>query len=466
MKLATKDRLSYETIIISSCLKNQGYFMQIFNWGADKELFKAENNRLLFAYIMRAYYEEGKIPTVSGLYEYMVLSQAPKDLCDYLKNDIMPAASSPKVLEYVKLLAEDNMDFELREAISKVGGSGIDYGIGLSEAVSNILNKHRQKYSRELSNAEIGAEVLKDISDAKKGIRSDFINTGFDSIDNHTGGIPKRYLTVVAARPGHGKTDMALQLMRNFLSQGLKVGLFSLEMDARDIMKRNISEAAEINSRRLDSGEITVEEFEKVKASIERLSNNNYIVADSGHMTPQKIKSKINLWRVNHKIDVCILDYLTLVKSHYGKDRNDLEIGELTSDLRMFAKESGIPLIILSQLNREVEKRNDRRPQLSDLRESGQIEQDAALVLLLHWPDKNKIDPFQKTSNSYLTKDSFSLKKEEYFEVLIAKARAGRTGRAVLRYRPEFHRFESIRVLPKLQDEYVNASISEDEGII
>lgn len=443
--MTTKDRIYFEQTIIISILKDINTFMEVFNWGTNKEIFRIPEVRALFGCAMEYYFEYAKVPTISSLYEYLILSKSDQTLRTYLQTEVIRAKYSNKALDYVKLITENNIETELKEEISRAGNSGLDYAMTISEAASKIISKHTSSYSNTLSNNQIAQKVLENIEKAMKGEQTEYIPTGFESIDKNIIGIPKKHLTILASRPGMGKSQYMLQLMRNFRKQGVKCGIFSLEMESESLWHRNLSAETGIDSIKIERGDLTKEEFAKVKRAAAELSTDDYVIDDNGHQTPESIKAKINLWKANNQVDIIIIDYLTLISHKYDKERNDLNIGKLTSELRIFAKQSGIPIILLSQLNRAVEARTDKRPMLSDLRESGSIEQDAKLVMFLHRPIYYGIDPFSTDENNYFTQDGFSLKKEEYAEVIIRKARSGRVGIIPFRCILHLHKFEEVK---------------------
>jgi len=301
--------------------------------------------------------------------------------------------------------------------------------------------------------------LLKDIENRSKGGATNHIKTGFDLIDKKVIGIPKGHITIVAGRPGMGKTDFMLQLSKNILAQNYKIGIVSLEMTFAELQARNISDIAKIDSRKIESGELSKNEFEAIKSAAAKLSSDNYVVDDSSRQTPNSIKSTLRRWINDGRVDVVFIDYLTLIRTNFNRQRFDLEIGQLSQELREFAKETKLPIVLLSQLNRAVESRPSKKPFLSDLRESGSIEQDSALVMFLHRPSYYGIDPFQADYKgvSLLCKND-SVDAVDIANVIIAKARNGQTGTVPLKYVPKYHSFENIEILnnykPAVNDDY------------
>ncbi len=283
-------------------------------------------------------------------------------------------------------------------------------------------------------------------------------------IDAKVTGIPKGHLTIIAGRPGMGKTDFMLQLSKNILSQNYKIGIISLEMTFAELQTRNISGITNIDSRRIESGEINSNELAKIRSAASKLNSDIYVIDDNSRQTPESIKSTLRHWINDCLVDVVFIDYLTLIRTNFNRQRFDLEIGQLSQELREFAKETKLPIVILSQLNRAVENRPSKKPFLSDLRESGSIEQDANLVMFMHRPSYYGIDPYQTdykgVSLSYSQEhgeNNNSVDAADISSIIIAKARNGQTGTVPLRYVPKYHTFGNIEIL----DNY-NVTVNDD----
>jgi replicative DNA helicase len=201
-----------------------------------------------------------------------------------------------------------------------------------------------------------------------------------------TGGFHKQNLVVVAARPGLGKTSFCLNIASHAaMKHGKRVGIFSLEMSKPEIMKRMISSDSEVDSYRIQSGYLTRDDWARIGQAAERISEAPVHVDDSANLTMLQVRAKAQRLALEHGLDLLVVDYLQLVSGSGRRHENRTqEVTEISRGLKNLAKELDIPVIAVSQLNREVEKRSGgRRPQLSDLRESGAIEADADLVLFI-----------------------------------------------------------------------------------
>lgn len=449
--LNEKERQNLEKQVLHGLLFSNTFYIDAISLGLNEDSFAGNYGKLSFIKIRDYQRDNNVLPDMVGLYEYLFLKNQIKD--EDFKNFITSLSGSEiPSKQTTKILIEDNAEREAREQIKKFseGEMGLDFVMGLNEAFSNIIFKNFGKISKTRSNAEVIESVLSDIQKTQRGEHSEYIKTGFKSIDKKIIGIHKKSITILAARPGMGKTAYMLQLTRNFLSQGYKAGLISIEMDAESLMIRELANATNIDSIEIESGNINNYDFERVCKEGSYLSTKNFVIDDSPHQNIESIKTRINSWKINNQADIVFIDYLTLLELPKRKDsRNDLSVGQITNDLRIFAKNMNVPIILLAQLNREVEKRADKKPQLSDLRESGNIEQDARTVLFLYVPTVYGLEPQKPKGDdgllkNYFTEQGHTLDDEEYCEVIIAKCRNGKPSIAPIRYIKKFHRFESI----------------------
>ncbi|MBR0302334.1 MAG: replicative DNA helicase [Clostridia bacterium] len=237
------------------------------------------------------------------------------------------------------------------------------------------------------------------------------MQTGFSGIDRVLVGMGKGDLVIVGARPGMGKTSFAMNIAVNTALRSDKaVCIFSLEMSAEQLATRLLSSEALVDSTKLRSGNISDEEWQKLSHSASRLAGCNILINDTAAMTVTGMKS---LLRRVKNLGLVVIDYLGLMQSEERIDNKAQEIEKITNNLKRMAKEFGVPIITCAQLNRSTEKRTDNRPTLSDLRDSGAIEQDADIVLFLYRPGEYAKDDPEKQNKA---------------EVIIAKNRHGSQG--------------------------------------
>jgi replicative DNA helicase len=264
------------------------------------------------------------------------------------------------------------------------------------------------------------------------------VPSGFTVLDNLTGGWQKTELTIIAARPGMGKTAFVVSSMRNAaVDHNIPVAIFSLEMSSTQLMLRMISAEAEIDSEKLRKGIMEGHEWEQLHHKIEKLSRSSIFIDDTPALSILELRAKCRRLKAQHNIQMVIIDYLQLMTGDDGSGvagSREQEIASISRSLKNLAKELEVPVIALSQLSRAVETRGgDKRPQLSDLRESGSIEQDADMVMFLYRPEYYKI-----------TEDENGNSTEGIGEVIIAKNRAGTTDNLKLQFIGKYTKFMDI----------------------
>ncbi len=258
------------------------------------------------------------------------------------------------------------------------------------------------------------------------------VPTGFTQLDTMLSGLQPSDLIIVAARPSMGKTAFALSVAREASRRGKSVGIFSLEMSAQQLVLRLISADAQVGLQALRSGRLSSTEMHEIVTRVDSLMNAQIYIDDSAGLTPVEFRAKCRRMKIEHKIDVVIVDYLQLMHAPKAESR-EREISMISHTLKAVAKELQIPIIALSQLNRTLEARADKRPMLSDLRESGSIEQDADVVMFIHRPEYYKITTFEDGRST-----------ENVAEIIVGKQRNGPTGDVRLFYQKELAAFHDL----------------------
>jgi replicative DNA helicase len=256
------------------------------------------------------------------------------------------------------------------------------------------------------------------------------VPTGFYDIDKMTGGLNGGDMVVIAARPSVGKTSLAVNIAEYVaLSHHSPVAIASLEMTSQQLMLRMVSSISRVPSDAIKHGNLTQQHFQKINSAALRLNSSNIIIDDSSGLSILQLKSKARRIHQRYGIKLLIIDYLQLLHSTNRKSENrQQEVADISSGCKQIAKELNIPVIVLSQLNRESEKAGNRKPRISDLRESGAIEQDADQIWLLYRPDDQ-----EETADKVFQVD-----------VVIAKSRNGPTGEVHLLFNKPITKFESI----------------------
>ena len=259
------------------------------------------------------------------------------------------------------------------------------------------------------------------------------LKTGFRDLDKKTAGFQKGDLIIVGARPAMGKTTFAQNLAYNIASINKKgVLFFSMEMAANEIIDRMISDVSGVDNWKMRTGNLSDEEFSKIGDALGEMDEIPIYIDDTSSMTIVELRNKARRAMHDHDIGIVIVDYLQLIQgSDRYKGNRVQEVTEISRGLKILARELEIPVVALAQLSRSVTGRDDPRPVLSDLRESGSIEQDADLVMFLHRPDyyKQNDDNYEET---HIT------------ELLVAKHRHGAVGKIELYFHPELLRFMSL----------------------
>ncbi len=278
------------------------------------------------------------------------------------------------------------------------------------------------------------------------------VPTGFYELDEMLGGFQKSDLIILAARPSMGKTALALSLARNAaVDHKVPVGIFSLEMSTMQLVIRMLCAEGRLNAHLVRTGKLPHEEGVKLSRNAHKLIESPILVDDAPAQTVLEIRAKARRLKVEKNLGLIIIDYLQLMQGPAKSESREREISHISRSLKSLAKELNIPVIALAQLNRAVESRTDKRPQLSDLRESGSIEQDADVVLFLNRPEYYG-----------MTKDENGNSLEGVAEVIIGKQRNGPTGTVQLAFIKEYARFENLAHARQIEEYAASVPTSED----
>ena len=298
--------------------------------------------------------------------------------------------------------------------------------ISESRAQSNVLG------TKELVNRAIG--TIENYFN-RKGILNG-IPTGFADLDRMTDGLHHSEMIVIAARPSMGKTSLAMNFVENMiLDHGIPVGVFSLEMSAESLILRMMTSIARVNMRSIREGFMSEADFPKILNAAGRLANAPLFIDDTAGLSILQLRARARRMSQQHGVKFFVIDYLQLLHStaRRSQENRQQEIADISSGIKGLAKELRVPVLVLSQLNRELEKDKSRKPRLSDLRESGSIEQDADVVGLLYKPstgDEEEGPPPEEADGVPVN-------------LLIAKQRNGPTGDINLTFLKTYTRFET-----------------------
>ncbi len=358
---------------------------------------------------------------------------------DYIRTigEVVPSALNVK--DYAKIVKEKSL---LRKLIS-VCGDISDSAYSEQDAVEFIIGNAEQKIfdiaqKRETKNFTHIRDALMQVYDHLHLLNTDKeatqgVATGFAGLDGVLAGMGKSDLIIVGARPGMGKTSFVLNVGTNVARMtGKTVCIFSLEMSTEQLVTRVVSSESMIESKKLRTGELAPEDWDAMAHTAEWLSKCNILIDDTAGITVTGMKSKLR--RVEN-LGLVVIDYLQLMQSDRRSDNRAQEVSEISRSIKLMAKELNVPILCCAQLNRAAEKNSDKRPMLSDLRDSGSIEQDADAVLFLY-----RNEYYQNETGD----DGAPPPEANTAEVIIAKNRHGSTTTVKVGWIGKYTKFRSI----------------------
>lgn len=367
--------------------------------------------------------------------------------------DSVPTAAN--VEYYAKIVEEKAIRRRLIDAATEVIGcahSPDDDITALSDRAEQLVFAVTQRRMGK-SFASLPSLVMDSMEEVERrhteGKTVSGMETGFFALDYMTAGFQPSDLVIIAARPSMGKTALALNVAANAaLLKNTPVAIFSVEMSAEQLALRMLASQALVDSHRLRTGRLDDAEFKQLADAAGRLYEAPIYIDDSTDITPMAMRAKCRRLRAEHGLGLVIVDYLQLVRWHRMIENRVQEISEIARSIKGLARELKVPVIALSQLSRQVERREDRRPMLSDLRESGSIEAEADVVLMLF--RKSYYEKKEARDAHEVADDEESLKPDPT-EIIIAKQRNGPTGAIKLGF---IHKFASFREIEEDRTEW------------
>ncbi len=403
-------------------------------------------HRLLFRLLMDYYFENSSLSTMDRvlLKDFIEKKKVFENLTkegfdiseDFLESLILEAVTDLEILQGVlKILKEKsiqrnliNLGFKIIRDAKQIPDSNI-----LIETIQNELINITSE------NVNTGYFEIKDVLEQVISIIEKFsrrkelvtgIPSGFIDLDRMTTGFHESDLVIIAARPGMGKSSFMLSMAHNMAKKDIPVGIFSLEMSKEQLILRLLSSASKIDMQNLRTGMVTDSDIALLESTKNELSKFKIYIDDSPSLTISDLRIKARKLVIEKGVKVIAIDYLQLIRSVRVKGSRQEEVAEVSRNLKALAKELKIPVIALAQLSRQTEHRSDKRPQLSDLRESGQIEQDADLIIFLHRPEYYKKNPLPE--------------EKGLVEVIVAKQRQGPTGIVKLAFISDYAAFYQL----------------------
>ncbi len=367
--------------------------------------------------------------------------------------EVLAANPLSNTSAYIKELKEKALKRELVHLTSEIKKITVEQDLPAIDVIDEIQSKLYKITSQTSSqDFKTSGEVIKDtlahLLKMKERGNSILIglDTGFDKLNHKTAGFNAGDLIIIAARPSMGKTAFSLNIAQSVLDQDKGVVIFSLEMPAEQLMMRMLSAKASIPLQRLRVGNLDDIEWSEITRLSDYYAQKQLFIDDEGSLNVHQLRAKLRKLKSQHpQIELAIIDYLQLMSGSGNKDRH-LEISEISRSLKMLARELQIPIIALSQLNRSLESRVDKRPMLSDLRESGAIEQDADVILFVYREDVYRLkEAKQKQKEAQARGEKIDVdiqeKSVEEAEIIIGKQRNGPTGVVKLWFHKEYVKF-------------------------
>ena len=381
---------------------------------------------------------EGKPADLVVLQDRLKEKNAPSEISnlEYVRELLRNTETASNIEYYAGIVKEKST---LRKLIRTTEGiantcyradSGIDQILESAEKdMFDILQNNSPSDYTPIN--EIAVEQLRRIAQAAKnkgGITG--VPTGFYALDYMTAGLQPSDFVLVAARPSMGKTAFVLNIAQHVaVSQKMPVLIFSLEMSQGQLFNRLLSLESKVNSQNIRTGRLTEDEWNRIGEGADTVGSSPIFIDDTPGITVGELRSKCRRHKLEHNIKLVIIDYLQLMTSKGRSEGRQQEVSEISRSLKALARELDVPVVALSQLSRAVEQRPNHRPMLSDLRESGSIEQDADVVMFIYRED------YYHPENE---------EKRNIAEIIIAKQRNGPIGTAELAWNPDFTRFLNI----------------------
>ncbi len=402
-----------------------------------KESFYREDNKMIFEAIVNLYSKSQPIDVITVKAELSDMGNLERvGGLEYIAGLTEKFTTSANIDKYIRIVDDKATHRSLIQTANEL----VALGYNEAEEVDKIMDMAEKKVfdlsSKKNTN---GYAPIKDVLLESYGKLEELYNakgklsgltTGFIDLDNKTSGLHNSDLVIVAARPAMGKSAFAINLATNVALKAKKgVVIFSLEMSKEQIGNRILCSEAMVDSNKLRTGMLEDDDWAKLAENLGRLSDAPIYIDDTAGISIMEIRAKARKLHIEKDIGLVVIDYLQLIQGSGNRNSSrEQEISEISRSLKILAKELNVPVIALSQLSRSVEKRDDKRPMLSDLRESGAIEQDADIVMFLYRDD-------------YYHPDT---EKKNISEIILAKHRGGSTGTVDLAWLPSYTKFANL----------------------
>ncbi len=418
MRLPPQD-IEAEKALLGSIMLEPSMFASTLDV-VEKGAFYVEKHNYIFAGMLELYNKSEPIDLLSLSSKLTAMSKLDKvGGATYLTELVGAVPSASNILHYAEIVQRKHTLRNLIYAADHITEMSYDP----SAEFDSILDKAGKKLMDVASYSKHKFTSLKDtLADAwerierlhksKDEIRG--IRTGFDDLDHKLAGLQKSDLIILAARPGMGKTSLALDIARNTaLKYGTTVGIFSLEMSSAQLVDRMLASESRVDSWKLRTGKLSAEEdFARIRDSLDKLAQAPIFIDDDSYIDIMRMKGVSRKLKAEHNLGLIVVDYLQLLVPRRNFESMVQQVSEISRSLKALARELDVPVLALSQLNRNVEQRGGK-PKLSDLRDSGSIEQDADVVMFIHRDEKDNNEGSRRSNMA---------------DIMIEKHRNGPTG--------------------------------------
>jgi len=406
---------------VMEILKSEDFYKQ-----AHKDIFSC----------MEEFYKSSQIADILSISEALKKENKLESIGGsiYLAELVEESASPVSAEECARIIREKSLLRKIIKLCANIQKKAISHDFSKLDVFVDSMEKDLFHFTESFNQNQLlalpdlikeGLERLEDLHHKKLNITG--VPTSFTELDHLTSGFQAGELSIIAARPSMGKTAFSLNIALAAALNGKKVAFFSVEMAKEQILMRLLSLTGRVPLSNLRNGQMSSQDWDQLVMAAAKLNEIPFFVDDSSFLSPFEIRSRARRLKSRHGLDILIIDYLQLMGLKNNMESREREVSEISRLLKSVAKELSIPVVALSQLNRGVEGRNNRRPLLSDLRESGSIEQDADVIMMIY-----RDDYYDKNSD-----------KKNQAEIILNKQRNGPTGTIYLKWNPQFGLFEN-----------------------
>ena len=431
------ESLAAEAAVLGSMMIDVEALAEVAENLKSEDFYRVEH-QIIFDTLVRLYNKnDGQAVDAVLLRQELVDNDQMKNVggVEYIAKILESVPSSANAMYYSKIVKEKACSRKMIQAVGNLSKTVENSIAGLADKRAAFEQAamdaaFETETSRTVHVKDEAVEVCNKLLDrGKKDVKPEGLLTGFYELDGLIRSISPANLVILAGRTSMGKSSLMLDMTLNVASDDYGVAIFSLEMSPHALIERLIANQARQSLHRLKQGDLSASEWQEIIKATGELSEKNIIIADVPTLTPAALTTQVLRLRTKNKIDIVFVDYIQLMTIGRRIESRQQEVTAISRGLKAIAKKTNLPIVALSQLSRERDKRSDHRPKLSDLRESGAIEQDADLVLLLH-----RDDYYRKQEKQDSEEDGKAV-------CIVAKNRQGPTGDAEMVWLPKYFSF-------------------------